>query len=111
MLTDATLRRRYGITLVQYQAMHAAQGGRCAICERKPRASQPDLAVDHDHLTGQVRGLLCSRCNHDLLGCFGEDAMTYLRAYEYLNVHPAEGTIGHHYVPGSVGAEEGPPCS
>lgn len=60
--------RRYGMTLEQYDAMHAAQGGRCAVCGGREsvisRNGRPFLlAVDHDHATGVVRGLLCSGCN------------------------------------------------
>lgn len=109
MLSEAALRRQYGITRVQYLTMLMSQDNRCAICLRRPKASQPDLAVDHDHVTGEIRGLLCARCNHDLLGVFGEDAERFLRAYEYLNVPPAIDLIGHHYVPDSIGYEEGPP--
>jgi len=62
------LRREYGVTLAQYDEMLARQGGLCAIC-RKPETTRRSsgevlpLAVDHDHATGGVRGLLCMRCN------------------------------------------------
>jgi hypothetical protein len=42
--------------------MAAAQGGVCAICKRLPPPGKP-LSIDHDHATGKVRGLLCTRCN------------------------------------------------
>lgn len=54
--------RKYGLTLNDYDAMLKAQGGGCAGCKQKPRGRR--LAVDHDHATGHVRGLLCTRCNH-----------------------------------------------
>ena len=58
---DYHLKRRYGITSADVDAMIEAQGGVCAICrERKPQH------VDHDHLTGTVRGVLCSCCNQAL---------------------------------------------
>ena len=62
-----SLIRNYGITLAKYNQMLSKQGGVCAIC-RKPeiKANQYKiccLAVDHDHETGKVRGLLCCRCN------------------------------------------------
>jgi len=54
------LRERYGLSLVQYHEMVVAQIGRCAICgvdfNHTPN-------VDHDHCTGEVRGLLCRFCN------------------------------------------------
>ena len=49
--------QRYGLTQPQWQALYAEQGGHCALCEAPP------MAVDHDHATGRVRGLLCHRCN------------------------------------------------
>jgi hypothetical protein len=58
------LKRKYGITVKQYQMLLRFQNGRCAICQRPPRGRR--LAVDHDHsLKGvdSVRGLLCYGCN------------------------------------------------
>lgn len=55
---------RYGITSEEYDHMLDMQDGRCAICRRSPRSKH--LAVDHDHTTGHVRGLLCDRCNRIL---------------------------------------------
>ena len=60
------LEKRYGITLEQYNEMVEVQGGRCAICNKIPPGTSHisrRLAVDHDHVTGTVRGLLCSTCN------------------------------------------------
>lgn len=54
-------RTRYGITLDEYEAMLAAQGGRCAICGKQ--AGKRRLSVDHNHATGKVRALLCIGCN------------------------------------------------
>lgn len=59
---DRTLQRRYGITAEEYDALLSAQGGRCAMCKR-PHRGRGRLAVDHDHATGRVRGLLCFHCN------------------------------------------------
>ena len=67
------LRRRYGITGADYDAMVAAQGGVCALCRERPPQH-----VDHDHVTGTVRGLLCSCCNQGL-GNF-RDSVAALRA-------------------------------
>lgn len=53
------LRKKYGITVEQYDEMVAAQDGRCAICGDAPE----QLYVDHCHSTGVVRGLLCHGCN------------------------------------------------
>src|SRR5688572_26282042 len=51
---DQYLRRKYGITLEQYDEMFESQGGVCAICGREPR-DDISLHVDHDHETGEVR--------------------------------------------------------
>lgn len=56
------LKYRYGITPEQYDQMCDTQKGLCAICGRPPRRGKR-LAVDHNHITNQVRGLLCGSCN------------------------------------------------
>lgn len=58
----ANLRARFEITPEQYEKMLQGQQGLCAICFRPPRKRR--LAVDHDHITKRVRGLLCWWCNN-----------------------------------------------
>lgn len=56
--------KTYGITVEQYTALMEAQAGLCAICEAPEHLEHfESLCVDHDHETGEVRGLLCNRCN------------------------------------------------
>lgn len=76
------LKRTFGLTLDEYDAMLARQEGRCAICRRFP-ADGTFLHVDHDHATGDVRGLLCVRCNN-ALGLFRDRSDVLLSAIEYL---------------------------
>ena len=96
---NADWRRKYGLEPEEYAAMLAHQDGRCAVCRRKPRAKDPSLAVDHDHRTGLIRGLLCMRCNHLLYGYFGEDPTFYENAAEYLVAPPALQVLGRRNVP------------
>jgi Recombination endonuclease VII len=78
---DRYVQRTYGLAPGEYNARLAAQAGGCAICGKKPRKRY--LAVDHDHRTGRVRGLLCYMCN-TALGVWEFDRATALRASEYL---------------------------
>lgn len=84
---DAILQRSYGISEADYDAMLAAQDGRCALCGKPPKPggvrAASRLHVDHDHLTGAVRLLLCGTCNHGL-GNFYEDPGLMRRAAEYV---------------------------
>jgi hypothetical protein len=81
------IEKTYGITGDQYEALLAHQGGVCFICQKRPVSKR--LAVDHDHRSGVVRGLLCRRDNHRLLGSANDDVAVLLRAVEYLNNPPA----------------------
>jgi hypothetical protein len=85
-------RDRYGLTPDDFNAMLAAQGGRCAICRKEPSGSGKTMAtlrVDHDHGTGAVRALLCHRCNAGL-GMFGDDSAMVFKAAMYLAQHGAK---------------------
>lgn len=57
------LRKNYGITIEQYDAMYAAQGGRCKICATSAPRGRGGFHVDHCHSGNYVRGLLCAECN------------------------------------------------
>lgn len=66
---------KYGLRPGDFEAMLEAQGGVCACCGEKPDPAADRrhaiLHVDHDHVTGFVRGLLCHGCNTGI-GCFSE---------------------------------------
>jgi hypothetical protein len=83
------IRATYGLSPEEYQALYDWQGGRCYICRRQSRSKR--LAVDHDHVTGAVRGLLCPDetrgCNHAILGNIKDLAMAQ-RVVEYLERPP-----------------------
>lgn len=78
----------YGITSAEYQAIYEAQGGKCYICARANGRSKR-LSVDHDHATGEVRGLLCTPCNRDVLGHLRDSIEALKRAATYLTDPPA----------------------
>ena len=72
------LKRKYGLTLDDFDVLLASQGGGCAICG-KP---EPDN-VDHDHVTGRVRGILCWNCNIGV-GHFGDSEEDLATATNYV---------------------------
>ncbi len=76
--------RKYGVTLADYEAMLAAQNGKCAICQTTPETQRYGVFhVDHCHATGKVRGLLCRGCNN-ILGVVKDDPEALRRAIAYL---------------------------
>lgn len=85
---DAGLRARYGISLDQYNELLKAQNGVCAICESTCPTGR-NLAVDHSHKTGKVRGLLCVRCNQGL-GHFMDKETLIARMLDYARKHNEE---------------------
>lgn len=84
-LLASLLEKKYGITISEYDAMNKLQNGVCAIC-KKPCTCGRRLAVDHDHDTGIVRELLCSRCNRGI-GMFKESPDYMKSAFDYLIKH------------------------
>lgn len=80
------------LTDEQYEALLAAQDGRCAICRSRPVKYR--LAEDHNHRTGVMRGLLCNWCNHKLLGGARESVMVLRAAIAYLEDPPAVRVLG-----------------
>ena len=86
---DAHLRRKFGIDHAKYLAMLEFQGSVCAICKAdKPGGNCAVFHVDHNHNTGEIRGLLCSNCNR-LLGYCHDNPDILRRAIEYIVVPQA----------------------
>lgn len=71
---------RYGISLEEYDGLFKKQNGQCAVCGK---VSSKHLYVDHDHITGKVRGLLCRDCNL-ALGFVHDDPKIILKLHDYL---------------------------
>jgi hypothetical protein len=96
-MRDSILRNRYGISIEEYEAILASQGGVCAICggtevfinrvsRRRDRHVMGSLPVDHCHRTGEIRGILCSRCNF-VVAYARDNPDTLDRAAAYLRTH------------------------
>ena len=80
---DLYYRRKYGLTLKQWERMARRTRGRCWICDRPPKPGKRHN-TDHDHKTKRVRGLLCFRCNYRLLGRGRENPDHHEKAAAYL---------------------------
>lgn len=74
---------KYGINSEQRDAMFEAQGSCCKICGKHESGHRRALAVDHCHITGAVRGLLCDNCNRGM-GYFQDDVELLRAAIKYL---------------------------
>jgi hypothetical protein len=100
---DYKYRQMYGISLSEYEAMVADQNGACAICggveKRRVYGEAARLVVDHNHVTGKVRGLLCCACNGRLASI--EDEQFMLLAKNYLSARD-----GYEFVPDIAAAQE-----
>lgn len=73
-------REKYGVTAEQFEILFEAQNGKCKICDRP---SVKALVVDHCHITGRVRGLLCRKCNSGI-GMLCDDPVLVASALRYL---------------------------
>lgn len=81
---NRVLKAQYGISLEEYNELFQNQEGRCAICKKHQTELKRVMAVDHCHMTGKVRGLLCGPCNMGL-GYFKESSVLLAVAKEYLD--------------------------
>jgi hypothetical protein len=81
---------QYGLTTDEFEAMLSAQDRRCYIC--RMRQGKKHLSVDHDHATGEVRGLLCQPCNR-YIGRLKDDPVLGQRLVTYLTDPPARAVL------------------
>ena len=79
---ENNLKRVYGLSPEDWQKIWDNQEGKCKICD-VPFESPPEAYIDHNHLTGKIRGLLCSKCNF-AIGLLGDDPKLMIKAIEYL---------------------------
>jgi hypothetical protein len=79
------LKKRYGISIEEYDALLEAQDGVCAICGGGTNGKVDQFCVDHDHESGVVRGLLCNKCNVGLAN-FKDDNNLLRNAARYLEL-------------------------
>ena len=93
---EGHLRRKFNLTQDQYEAKLAEQGGGCAVCGKEPKPDK-SLHVDHDHNTGEVRGLLCFSDNA-ALGHLRDDAERIQALLNYLLDHDPEIAELNHIV-------------
>ena len=78
------LKRKYNLTIEEYNELFVNQCGKCAICGKHQTKLKMSLAVDHCHETGKIRGLLCSNCNRGI-GLLNNDIENLKCAIIYLN--------------------------
>jgi hypothetical protein len=90
--------KEHGLTEADYSQLLEQQNGHCKICQKPETATSgrstkvKDLAIDHDHKTGKVRGLLCSNCNR-ALGLFKDDLSNLQSALLYLSSNLGESNV------------------
>jgi hypothetical protein len=82
------LKKKFDMSLSEYDNIYSLQGGVCAICG-KTNKNGNRLSVDHDHKTGKIRELLCANCNI-VLGYAHDDRNVLFKMIEYLNKHCGE---------------------
>lgn len=80
---EVKLKTRYGITKDQYNLILVGQDFKCAICGKEYQWNKK-LDIDHNHNTGEIRGLLCGNCNRGL-GLFKDNVKNLKKAINYLN--------------------------
>jgi len=78
------LKRKFNMTVEDYNVLLQSQNNTCATCDKTHSSNGKRLAVDHCHVTGKIRGLLCNECN-TALGLVKENPVVLLELIDYLN--------------------------
>lgn len=84
---DWELKKKYGISIDTYKEESEKRENKCDICSKQVES----LHVDHNHITGKIRGYLCGSCNR-ALGLFQDDPEIITKATQYLYHHEAPST-------------------
>jgi hypothetical protein len=89
-IRDTKLKQTYGVGIEYFNVKLKEQDGVCAGCGRnykvKWRGKEVEMSLDHNHKTGEPRGVLCIKCNRGL-GLLEENPQTMLNLIEYINKH------------------------
>ena len=83
-LQPSAKRWKHSLSFAKIDAIYAAQGYKCGICG-EPRTERNDHKLDHDHVTGMVRGVLCNKCNLGL-GLLGDSIKDLTNAIKYIEI-------------------------
>lgn len=100
------IKKKYGITKEEWERIYQEQDGRCYLCQRTEKQIKKSkskyMVVDHNHKTGDIRGILCSFCNRTVLTVIRENADFAIRLSTYLTRKPNYGIV-----PQKNGVEDG----
>lgn len=83
------IKRKYGISIDEYELMLVHQNNKCLICAKDQTKEQQAFAVDHCHKTGKIRGLLCCSCNRGI-GYLKDSIQNLHSAIQYLEKYEKE---------------------
>lgn len=84
---EKKLKYTYGLSIDDFNKLYEYQGGKCAICKINLEKGTNDCSVDHNHESGNVRGLLCNRCNR-AIGMLKDSKVVLYSAIRYLTSSP-----------------------
>lgn len=80
-LRSYKLKTKYGISISEYEELYKSQNGKCFLCE-----SKDNLCIDHNHISGKVRSILCKKCN-TALGMVNDNSLLLRKMADYIERH------------------------